>query len=183
VEAWTEKVLKRHASFQSLWPLRIPYLQSCIHLTDTYYRALSQSNDGVRCGLRANQFLQTALHHGPGHLVPGCSSMEINLFQPKTLLLTTWLCLHRHWDQSRITSSRCELLCLKKVHNGIFTICMVHQILRITRVLGPVHRPELEKLENTKFLELWTMDKVQDPINSECYTPSSEYFRFNFSSY
>jgi hypothetical protein len=37
-----------------------------------------------------------------------------------------------------------------------------------------------------EFLVYWTMDKVQKPINSECYTPSSEpiriYLKFSFAS-
>jgi hypothetical protein len=29
-----------------------------------------------------------------------------------------------------------------------------------------------------RYLEFWTMDKVEKPSNFECFTPSSEFFRF-----
>jgi hypothetical protein len=37
--------------------------------------------------------------------------------------------------------------------------------------------PVSEMLYSVVFYEYWTMDEVQKPSNSECYTPSSEPFR------
>jgi hypothetical protein len=79
---------------------------------------------------------------------------------------------------------------------------IVRLTFRITEFLDFVHCPELQILEYTTFRKLdpfpssgeerethpllgplgranfyhWTMDKVQKPIDSECYTPSSEPF-------
>jgi hypothetical protein len=40
------------------------------------------------------------------------------------------------------------------------------------------HRPSFRKAVFSSYLELRTVDKVQTPSDSECYTPSSELFRF-----
>jgi hypothetical protein len=39
------------------------------------------------------------------------------------------------------------------------------------------NRSSFRNVVFSAFLEYWNMDQVQKPINSECYTPSSEYFR------
>jgi hypothetical protein len=48
---------------------------------------------------------------------------------------------------------------------------------KTTTLLGPVESANLSHVV-CQFLEFWMMDKVQNPSNSECYTPSSESFKF-----
>jgi hypothetical protein len=45
------------------------------------------------------------------------------------------------------------------------------------------NRSSFRKVVFSNFLEYQTMDKVQKPINSECYTPSSEPIRIYFYDY
>jgi hypothetical protein len=67
-----------------------------------------------------------------------------------------------------------------------------HLHLRITGLVGCVHGPELQILENTMFwkqtqflkvvfsgyLHFQKMDEAHKPTDSECYKPPWELFRF-----
>jgi hypothetical protein len=43
---------------------------------------------------------------------------------------------------------------------------------------GNGNRSSFRNVVFSSYLEFWTMDKVQKPSGSECYTPSLEPFRF-----
>jgi hypothetical protein len=55
-----------------------------------------------------------------------------------------------------------------------------HRTFGVTRFMDNVRHPEFEISGKLSYLEFRTMDKVHKPSDSECYTPSSEPFRFYF---
>jgi hypothetical protein len=81
------------------------------------------------------------------------------------------------------TGSDSELLTFVKYnikdlhHRHICNVNTKKERHRINGFSDFVHRPDSKELEHKKFFRIQTMHKVRKPINSVCYTPSSERYR------